>query len=388
MRSPIAETRQCEQRLLLGEKTMASKMSTVEKGSRERQYTGQKRRHLIHYINNLLFAVGILVSSAFYLPLHSRSLQVHNEQDIFQFSLQSLNSNATNLSGPLKIAWLMSYPNSGTSYTLELIRILSRTYIASNYARETKKIYRVPVFNNTPSPFWVHHNISNATYPKHYVLTKTHCGVESMKRWPLSYLESTYSFRNKCLTAKHRQGKWIYNHRFVSKAIHLIRNPFDNIVARFHLDRESEVNHDDVYPKTKEGFRSYCAMLDAQHALEENSIPFLKDALALLQNVPCRSDFVRYIEWHNMAFITTQDLELDTYILYYDWYEMRFNETVSELLQFLHLERRGKIRQFIPGKVYQDYFYTKEERKAVRVAFRRLATKTTWKHIERYFVDS
>ena len=36
-----------------------------------------------------------------------------------------------------------------------------------------------------------------------------------------------------------------------------------------------------------------------------------------IQDIPCYNDFIRYIQWHNLAFTTTEDLRLPTMIIYY-----------------------------------------------------------------------
>jgi hypothetical protein len=140
------------------------------------------------------------------------------------------------------------------------------------------------------------------------------------------------------------------------------------------------------YPRSKDGFRFFCERMNKAHTQQEQNAKFLDaDLLWLLRDVPCRGEVIRYIEWHNLAFATALDMGLETYVLHYDWYKNRFNQTVSELLDFLQLQARAEPHPFIEGKEYRDYF-TEQERDNVRIAFQRLSSKTTWKHIERYFV--
>jgi hypothetical protein len=49
----------------------------------------------------------------------------------FDFSRSTFNDGKEDNSQP-KVAWLMSYPNSGTSYTIHLIRESSNTTTATN----------------------------------------------------------------------------------------------------------------------------------------------------------------------------------------------------------------------------------------------------------------
>jgi len=79
----------------------------------------------------------------------------------------------------LGVAWLMSFPNSGTSYTLNLVREASNKTTATNYALEgeIKDQPSVPAISSSSGgPFL--EIIPNRTtdLPSRYILTKTHCG--------------------------------------------------------------------------------------------------------------------------------------------------------------------------------------------------------------------
>ena len=73
----------------------------------------------------------------------------------------------------------MSFPNSGTSYTLRIVRQLSNTTAATNYGIE----YLDPATNSsvlwgnrTKGPFLTYPDLP---LPKIFLLTKTHCGVDA-----------------------------------------------------------------------------------------------------------------------------------------------------------------------------------------------------------------
>jgi Sulfotransferase domain len=304
----------------------------------------------------------------------------------------------------LKVAWLMSFPNSGTSFTSRLVRDATKTDSASNYADETPSGLaglRLPVYDDLPEgPFWIKPEASpEFTEPTEYVITKTHCGIRCTMCPPEKYAESTYSFRRNCL-----KTKWVevnetegtservfstYPPDRLTRAIHLIRDPFDNVVSRYHLERQLPGREAAKYPKTRKGFRAYCKSIDNLHKANEKRILFLdEDLLEVMQVVPCHADFFRYIEWHNLAFVTTRDLQLHTYVLHYDWYTTRFNETARELLEFLKLpiHKNGDLTPFIEGKVYP--YYTNEEKRAVARAFEIMSSPETWKHVQHYFDDA
>mmetsp|Transcript_20605 Transcript_20605/g.27046 ORF Transcript_20605/g.27046 Transcript_20605/m.27046 type:complete len:105 (+) Transcript_20605:1-315(+) len=103
-----------------------------------------------------------------------------------------------------------------------------------------------------------------------------------------------------------------------------------------------------------------------------------------MQSVPCHGDFFRYVQWHNLAFVTTHDLIVPTYVLHYENYEENFNQTVAGLLNFLQLDWENEAPEFIKGKEYSEYF-TSEEQKVVRTAMEALSSTTTWNNIHHYF---
>ena len=77
----------------------------------------------------------------------------------------------------LKLAWLMSFPNSGTSFTSQLVRDATKTDSASNYADETptgEAGFREPVYDDMPDgPFWIKPEASpEFSEPTEYVITK------------------------------------------------------------------------------------------------------------------------------------------------------------------------------------------------------------------------
>lgn len=304
-------------------------------------------------------------------------------------------------SNSLQIAWLMTFPNSGTSYTSHLVKSVSQTQIASNYAsmrasRISNATSSVPVFEDQLSgPFWGDF-FSTQPKPTKYVLTKTHCGAPCVYCPPDKYVELWYNFRLRCLSGDRlvvddaKEERWIekvlYPPFKVGKAVHLFRNPFDNAVARFRYERKGNRSATG-FESTRAGFRAYCSQLNERYREEENQARFLNPGLLhIAKNVPCHAEIIRYVEWHNMASITIQDMNLDALVVHYDWYETQFNETVDMLLDFLQLERKDEPVPFQAGKTYSDYF-TKREQAAVHVVLQTMALNNVWTHLKRYFTD-
>ena len=94
--------------------------------------------------------------------------------------------------------------------------------------------------------------------------------------------------------------------------------------------------------------------MDQQYQMEEEASHTLDvSILNIMQGIPCHADFFRFIQWHNLAFVTTESLHIPTYVLHYELYDTRFNETVVELMNFLELPITQKVDlEFIKGKEY------------------------------------
>ena len=85
----------------------------------------------------------------------------------------------------------------------------------------------------------------------HLSLTKSHCTGFCFDCMP-SNADPTIDFAKSCWTAtyKDEQGKFqadIYGSSIVKKIVHLIRNPFDNIISRMHhaLNHQNQLQYSD-----------------------------------------------------------------------------------------------------------------------------------------------
>ncbi|KAL9189138.1 hypothetical protein ACHAXT_011628 [Thalassiosira profunda] len=310
-------------------------------------------------------------------------------------------ANATYTTGPTGVILLMSYPNSGTSYTIHAIREMTNTTTATNYGLEgdIKDEPSIPAFKNSPNGPFVERIPGRPINLPNLVLTKTHCGGFSTSRNPLSYLETPRSFLKSCLKAKRgvysdsgslatRIG-W-YSQSLVKKVIHILRNPLDNTVARFHLERKRFTAKNDTawlreYPNTKSGFRKWCKRLDKSTDLLRTRWvdKELADALAA---VPCHAEFFRFVQWHNLAFIASEELALPTppMVFHYEEYSFRFDDVTKELTTFLELEQTGPAEPFIANKRYADY-YSDRETQAIADLVKEMSSKQTWQLLARYF---
>jgi hypothetical protein len=275
---------------------------------------------------------------------------------------------------------------------MQLIWSVTNTTTASNYGLESTNMTGIPVHNSSPNgPFLV-----NATFPmpKTYIMTKTHCGGRCTECSPNAYTETLHSFERMCRSGSKlvdgNKTQLVYNDD-IERAIHLIRSPFDNVVARLHLERKQWRKTDkkqellDVFTDSKKGLRRWCRFLDKLHVKDELKTHFIDpELLEEEQRVPCHAEFYRYIQWHNLAFEVTRRKRLPTYILYYENYTECFDKTVEELLDFLHASQVAPAPVFYPGKQYSDYFEP-EQYQAIACLAKDLASPETWGAIRHYF---
>lgn len=286
------------------------------------------------------------------------------------------------------VAWLMSFPNSGTSYTITNTEKMSNASTASNYAKDWDPVVAVRE-ELTNGPF-LHKPFGNV--PK-YVLTKTHCSGYCDECGLDRSVQTVDDFEKGCTLGHTPGGVVTYATTVPEKAVHLIRNPFDNIVARMHLavkqrKRERGWSAEQAAAfKSKEGFQSWCTFVDEKFDNADKDSPLIdRRVRKLLNDVPCRGDWFRYVQWHNLAIETTKRLNLPVHILYYESYTVEYDETVDRLFEFLELPKVNEPHKFVPGKTYSDYFDVKQTRAAKRLV-RALATPDCWALLRPYFED-
>ena len=338
------------------------------------------------------------------------------------------------LDAPLPLAWIMSFPNSGTckysyrtariialikyvlttlfapppAYTINMVMKVTGRNAASNYGSESRGEdgMSVDVFakakNGTTAgpPFWISPTSRTLSRPsKGYILTKTHCGGRCNNCSVSTYVENHALFLQHCLEGsyniKDNKGQLTdklgsYDTALVNRAVHLVRDPFDNVVSRFHLHYKNLVkkNRTDqvaAYPRTREGFRRFCNAEGKRYYGEEKQSKFYKDVFDAVKDVPCHADFYRYIQWHNLAFRTTWDLNIPSMIVHYENYTDNFNKTKDDLLHFLQQDEKNDPPTFVTGKTYREY-YLQEEIDAVSVLFSKHALKKTWYNTKHYFM--
>jgi hypothetical protein len=323
------------------------------------------------------------------------------------------------VSGP-KVAWLMSFPNSGTSFTLVNTRSVTQQRTAGNYCDAGStippSIYN-KTFDELPAPHFIKKYETYHT-PSKYILTKTHCGGRCQGCKAKDYViphSHLQEFEDECLKlclgrepSTGTQFHDYYSMDLVKKAVHLFRHPLHNVISRFHLHHKHAVQHDDMeqlerHPKTIDGYQQYCKDMDHSAKLwKQDRRAYGSSLWRLAREVPCHADLYRYVQWHNLAFDmvqrrqhqdeeqmgnhNTNDINttsITTHILHYEDYHTNFNETVSSLLDFLEQEWVGQAKDFYWSD-YSDY-YTPHATVAARKFIKSLASDATWAQVKRYF---
>ena len=309
-----------------------------------------------------------------------------------------------------RIAWLMSFPNSGTTYTLDMVKITSQRAVATNYGQELISSsdnddeenveYSISIHGQHPEgPYWSGLSSSsdedNFPLPDKYVMTKTHC-LRTFVEVPSN------EFLDQCTVSVARippKPDWqevTYEASRVAKAIHLIRNPFHNIISRYHHDKGKK-HHEGIWLKDhdedKRGFDEWCKMgdeRDKNEFLQSDHTYFINndDGQVVVPKAPCRGEFYKYIHWHNSVpkALTLIPHDVPTLTVHYEDYTNAFNTTVDRILDFLELDRAGDPAsyQFSARSDYGDY-YTEEEQAEIKTLLQKVASNHTWNLIQHYF---
>ena len=279
------------------------------------------------------------------------------------------------------LTWLLSFPNSGTTYALKAVTRTTNTRVATNYATESKLEEPPSVLPKSPIPVWLkawRKIPQNGT-----VLVKTHCEGYGFHD---KTLISREQFIDNCAAAGGAE-KLKYHPLVIQRAVHLIRDPFNNVVSRFRFERKYRMDNEERqhYPNDEVAFRNYCFAQQSAGFHFERQDRLLDSVESTDELIPCYMDFIRYVHWHNLAFEMEHLLKLEVLVLSFEDWETSWNQTMTALLDFVSLPVEKPLpTEFIGGKVYRHYF-TQYETKAIESLVKRFASEKTWNHLAKYF---
>jgi len=190
-----------------------------------------------------------------------------------------------------------------------------------------------------------------------------------------------------------------YSEKLVVKAVHLFRNPFDNLVARMHhgIKRRSRMPRWQTKARLKKrlarfqestnGFVEWCYYLDNIFKGDFDEImerEFNVVDEKVYRDLPCRTELFRYVQWHNAAIEVLQRLNVPVHVLYYEDYTTKYNQTVRQLFDFLELEPIHPNSPFLPGKTY-DHVYSSGIRVRATKFVKAIASPACFDLIKHYF---
>ena len=312
------------------------------------------------------------------------------------------------------IAWLMSFPNSGTSFTMTMVARSTNKSFATNYGNEViadDEDNSISIYPRRPEgPYWP--GLSGKQHkprllPDNYVITKTHCGSRCSKCGPSEYIETTEEFLTRCCTghaeykpgSKRRTYDVTYPQERVARAIHLFRNPMHNLIARYHLEHRHKGYKNDTKWQTShsndsEGLHKWCEWTRKEYLQEDIAFFGGEDKIP---KVTCHGEFYKWTQWHNLAHESIELMreggpdkgprrEVPVLKVFYEDYNKNFNTTALSILDFLELEQVAPFREFKSRKDYEGY-YTTEELVAIKKLVKSVAIESTWKDVRHYFKD-
>ena len=270
--------------------------------------------------------------------------------------------------------------------------ITSNLSVATNYEQEVKEPRLVlrPDMNRSP------YVLKPAFQIPPEVLTKTHCSgyCENCDATDLDEFEYHCLVRTRTITPGKAYERLPYSRKLVKKTIHLFRDPFDNLVARMHLgiDRRRVVKQWSdqrlsAFSNTPQGMKAWCKEVDGVFRGDFNEImESMGVPVEIYQDLPCNTDWYRYVMWHNRAVELIARWNVPNHVVYYEDYTLRYNDTVSGIMDFLGLEPVHANHPFFSGKTYRSLYDDETGRRAAAFV-QRVASPECWRLIRHYFAS-
>jgi len=305
------------------------------------------------------------VSSYFKFAPEGRDLQEASEDD------------------PRKLAWFISFPEAGTTYTMHIIQQVSGKSTASNYG--TVMIddngNNVPVASDSIPVFFDRDGPSFSNLmpsPSKYILTRSHSHGTCYDCPPYKYLGpsahlrhmNTNRFGSRMVNGQ--METFEYDMGLVEKLMVLVRDPMDNIASRFFVKVERELmngneNYVRTYRKDVFGFRQWCQDMNSSsqyNDMERNwysKLGFWEEASA----VPCRAEFVKLFSFYNMIRQLGIRYGLDMKTVTLKDLAENPEATITDMFTYLELPVANEIPDTRLGTSQFHHFYTDDEMRAI-----------------------
>merc|ERR1711862_483163 len=167
----------------------------------------------------------------------------------------------------------------------------------------------------------------------------------------------------------------------VKKIIHVVMNPFTNVISRFN-------HQNDLSDKNSQNFQNWCESLDQKFSEKESSM-FTETESALMENVPCHAEFYRFISWHNYAFSISRYLGLPSVAMNVESFDEDYDGSLDRLLEFLEVSEVGNqatVKVQFPV-IDDSKYYSTKQRKSIMKLVKRLSSEDTWDSLKVYFPE-
>jgi len=298
------------------------------------------------------------------------------------------------------IVWFFGFPQSENYYILHLIQHVSKRATATNSGQKVMDLDGVVHIAERDS-ILLYENHGPALLsensldpPDKRVLTFVSNGDGTcLNCHPRNYMHNFARFREVCSQASFIKNGNVapmeYNPAIAKSAVHLFRNPYDNILLRFWTEREEmKLDHRDFalkkYPPSHQGFQQWCNDRDAEwYALEKGW--YGEDTMSLAEGVICRQEFYKYVMYHNNVVKTRQTLDLPSLVLKYEDFNDQFESTIEKLIMFLELPTESEPpEKDVKINFSEKYYYTEENKKATDAFMKSLAHPKVLQVLEEY----
>jgi len=315
------------------------------------------------------------------------------------------------------LAWLISFPMSGANDIIDFIQRSTNRTTATNYGNailsETGRYRRnmfdsVPVYEghfNGPFLFTRHLDI-----PDHIVPVLSYCGGYCIDCYPGKYAKMPIKdFIKKCVKGIRFKADKVgpngpigqgvsyetyYDPKLVSKAVVVVRNPFNVIQDRFiTFSHEFEGldyrNHEWLtrYHINSDGFQAYCNN-QKRKFIHQEVLYFDKNIFEESLDAPCYADIYRYVNWYNLAFESLEYLDIEYIVIHYEDFEFDLTnpfDKTNEVLEFFGFNPSTKYTpSFDPSD--DRGFLSKKDRNLLMKLIQSLASPTTKLVIHRYLL--
>jgi len=328
-----------------------------------------------------------------------------DDQPRRRLSIASTDPNAPGL------AWLLSFPGTGTEQIIDLLQDATGKTTATNYGNHHQNQYgrnrmnmvtSTPVYSDKPEgPFLF---TSHLTIPDTHIATVSFCDAYCTDCPPSDYLLDLATFKAGCTTGitfsaevgpkgplgRGTSGPTSYDLSTVSKAVVLMRDPFNTVQDRFtHWTHSytaiSRRDHEWLprYTTNGEGFDAYCDYSAVKYASEEQTA-YDPDIFNAALGVKCHADIYRYVNWYNLVFETLSSEGIPYTVLHYEDFGNNYEGVEVDLLTFLGLTTAASAPQFVLDG--DRGYFTSDDKTALKTLIQLLASPDTINNMGRYMV--